>query len=49
MASVTSLLGGSTWELLAPKEKPPYLGVQIESEAQTKLHIQLQKRPLFPL
>lgn len=33
MASVTSWLGGSTRELLAPKEKPPYLKVQIESDA----------------
>lgn len=30
MASVTSWLGGSTRELLAPKEKPPYLKVQID-------------------
>lgn len=33
MASVTSWLGGSMRELLAPKEKPPYLGVQMENEA----------------
>lgn len=47
MASVTSWLGGSTRELLAPKEKPPYLKVQIERDTKTWLFTDLQKIPLL--
>lgn len=48
MASVTSWLGGSMRELLAPKEKPPYLGVQMENEAHIWLHTSRKHHFFFP-